>query len=175
MSTSASPIAYRYVRWKAVLFGLVPTLLGAAMIGIGVVALDPTWTAQVARGPYLVDAPVWIRSPVMFATGGFVFVPGLRLLYAAVSNARIATFDEHGITARTLFGRRRHVEWRSIQTAKRKKNQIILSPADVDTLGQEIWDRKSVFLDIGMLDAVDGDIEAQVRRHRPDLVIPPIA
>ena len=69
MSTSASPIVYHYVRWKAVLFGLVPTLLGAAMIGIGVVALDPTWTAQVARGQYLVDAPVWIRSPVMFATG----------------------------------------------------------------------------------------------------------
>ena len=166
---------FRYVRWKAVLFGAVPAALGALMIGLGVYALDPTWTADVVRGQFLVNAPVWLRSPVMFATGAAVLMPGLWLLFAALTNAAVVIANNQRITARTLFGRFRQLAWTEIAVVKRKKNQIILSPTGVDTIGQEIWDRKSVFLDIGTLDAVPGEFEALIARHRPDLTIPPAA
>jgi hypothetical protein len=165
---------FRYVRWKAFLFGAVPAALGSLMIGLGVYALDPTWTAHVARGQYLVDAPVWVRSPVMFATGAAVLAPGLWLLFAALTNSPVITINDDTISARTLFGRLRQLAWAKIAVAKRKKNQIILSPIGVDTLGQEIWDRKSVFLDIGMLETAPGELEALIGRHRPNLVIPPV-
>ena len=105
-------------------------------------------------------------------TGGFVLAPGLWLLLAGLANAPVVTATEEAITARTLFGRQRRLAWRDIMVAKRKKNQIILSPAGTDTVGQEIWDRKSVFLDIGTLDAAPGATETLITRHRPDLVIP---
>ena len=142
------------------------------MIWLGVEALDPSWMAHVARGQFIVDAPVWVRAPLLFVTGGFVLTPGLWLLYAGLTNAAVVTATEQSITARTLFGRRRQLAWREIVVAKRKKNQIILSPAGTDTVSQEIWDRKSVFLDIGTIDAAPGAAEALIARHRPDLVIP---
>ncbi len=101
-----------------------------------------------------------------------MLAPGLWLLYAGLTNASVVTATEEAITARTLFGRRRQLAWRDIVVAKRKKNQIILSPTGTDTVGQEIWDRKSVFLDIGTLNAAPGAAEALITRHRPDLVIP---
>jgi hypothetical protein len=116
-----------------------------------------------------------VRSPVMFATGAAVLIPGLWLLFAALKNAPVVVANDHAITARTLFGRFRHLAWADIAAVKRKKNQLILSPAGVDTIGQEIWDRKSVFLDIGALCAAPGEFEALVGRHRPDLIIPPAA
>ncbi len=58
--------ALRYKRWKALAFGAVPAALGALMIGLGIEALDPTWTAQVTRGQFIVDAPVWVRAPLLF-------------------------------------------------------------------------------------------------------------
>ena len=172
MDTPNPPLVFHYVFWKAVLFGVIPAALGAGMIWIGVLALDPTWTAEVAKGQFLVDAPPWIRSPVMFATGAFVFVPGLRLLIAAATHASVVSMDDRGVSARTIFGRLRHLDWPAVKSVKRKKNQIILSPVGADTLGQEIWDRISVVLDIGMLDAPAAELEAHIRRHRPDLVIP---
>jgi hypothetical protein len=172
MVTAPHTTTYRYARWKALLFGVVPAGLGGLMIGLGVYALDPAWTAQVARGQYLVDAPVWVRSPVMFATGAAVLIPGLWLLFAALRNSPVVIANDRMIAARTLFGRLRQLDWDAIVAAKRKKNQIILSPLGVNTLGQEIWDRKSVFQDIGMLDAAAGEIEALVHSHRPDVAIP---
>ncbi len=140
------------------------------MIWIGIEAFDPAWTAQVARGQFLVDAPYWIRSPVMLATGGFVFGMGAWLLLATAMGAAVVVADSEGIAARTIFGRLRRLKWSEIVDAKRKKNQLILSPAGTGTLDQEIWDRKSVFLDIGMLDAPPGAFETLVRQHRSDLV-----
>jgi hypothetical protein len=172
---SHTTTTFRYVRWKALLFGAVPAALGGLMIGLGVYALDPTWTAHVARGQYLVDAPAWVRSPVMFATGAVVLIPSLWLLFAALKNATVVIATDHTIAARTLFGRFRQLAWTEIAVVKRKKNQIILSPVGVDTIGQEIWDRKSVFFDIGTLAAAPGELEALVVRHRADLIIPPVA
>lgn len=170
MDQSPDRIVYRYVRWKALLFGSVPVALGALMIVVGIEAADPKWTAEVARGQFLVDAPTWIRSPVMLATGGFVFAMGAWLLWAVTTGVKVVEADAAGVAARTIFGRLRQVKWPEIVDAKRKKNQLILSPAGTDSLGQEIWDRKSVFLDIGMLDAPPGEVEALVHQHRPDLV-----
>ena len=167
-----SATTFRYKRWKALVFGAVSAALGALMIGLGVVALDPSWTAHVARGQFIVDAPVWVRAPVLFVTGVFVLAPGLWLLFAGLTNATVVTAIEQAIVARTLFGRQRRLAWTDITVAKRKKNQIILSPVGTDTVGQEIWDRKSVFLDIGTLDVAPGAAEALIARHRPDVVIP---
>ena len=58
----SSQVIYRYVRWKGLLFGAMPVALGGLMIWIGIEAFDPSWTAQVAKGQWLVNAPVWIRS-----------------------------------------------------------------------------------------------------------------
>ena len=96
-----SATTFRYKRWKAVLFGAVPAALGALMIGLGVAALDATWTAHVARGQFIVDAPVWVRSPVLFVTGAFVLAPGLWLLFAGLTNATVVTATEQAIVART--------------------------------------------------------------------------
>ena len=109
------------------------------MIGLGVLALDPAWTAHVARGQYLVDARVWVRSPVMFATGAVVLMPGLWLLFAALVKPPVVVANDRTITARTLFGRLRRLDWDAIVAAKRKKNQIILSPVG---RGQR-WARRS--------------------------------
>ena len=169
MTQPSNKIEYRYVRWKAVLFGLVPVVLGGLMIWIGLEAIDPSWTAQVAKGQWLVNAPVWIRSPVMFATGGFVFGMGAWFLFATLSGVKVVTADNEGIAARTIFGRLRRLQWSEVVDAKKKKNQLILSPVGTDTLSQEIWDRKSVFLDIGMLDAPPGAVEALIKQHKPGL------
>lgn len=165
----SSQVVYRYVPWKGLLFGALPVALGGLMIWIGIEAFDPLWTAQVAKGQWLVNAPFWIRSPLMLATGGFVFGMGAWLLYATLLGVTVVTADNDGIAARTIFGRLRQLKWSEIVDAKKKKNQLILSPAGIDTLGQEIWDRKSVFLDTGMLDAAPGAVEALIKQHRPGL------
>ena len=165
----SSQVVYRYVTWKGLLIGSVPVVLGGLMIWIGLEALDPSWTAQVAKGQWLVNTPFWIRSPVMFATGGFVLGMGAWLLFATLSGVKVVTADNEGIAARTIFGRLRRLQWSEVVDAKKKKNQLILSPVGTDTLGQEIWDRKSVFLDIGMLDAPPGAVEALIKQHKPGL------
>ncbi|MGH6890902.1 MAG: hypothetical protein ACREEP_01465, partial [Dongiaceae bacterium] len=142
----------------------------ALMIWVGAEALDPAWTAQVTRGQYLVDAPNWVRSPVILATAAVVLLTGLWMLWAGLTRAAVVTADSRAISARTIVGRQRRLVWADIVDAKRRKNQLVLSPPGVDTISQEIWDRKSVFLDGGMLDAAKGEIEALVQRHRPDLL-----
>ena len=111
MTQPSNKIEYRYVRWKAVLFGLVPVVLGGLMIWIGLEAIDPSWTAQVAKGQWLVNAPFWIRSPVMLATGGFVSGMGAWLLFATLSGVAVVTAGDEGIAARTIFGRLRELKW----------------------------------------------------------------
>ena len=165
----STQMIYRYVQWKGLLFGSIPGALGGLMIWIGIEAFDPSWTAEVSKGQWLVNAPVWIRSPVMLATGGFVFGMGAWLLFATLSGVAVVTADDDGIAARTIFGRLRRLQWSEVVDAKKKKNQLILSPVGIDTIGQEIWDRKSVFLDIGMLDAPPGAVEALVKQHKPGL------
>ena len=163
------PRIYHYVRWKAALFGALPAALGLLMVWVGVAAIDPTWTAQVSKGQNLVDAPNWLRSPVILATAIVLLIPSCWLLWASITHATVVETTDLGIVAHTMFGRKRSVAWASIVDAKRKKNQLVLSPVGTDTVLQEIWDRRSVFLDIGMLDAPVGAMEALVHRHRPDI------
>jgi len=111
----------------------------------------------------------------MFATGAVVLMPGLWLLFAALENAAVVIANDQAITARTLFGRLRQIAWTEIAVVKRKKNQIILSPAGIDYNRPRDLGSKSVFLDIGTLCAAPGEFEALVGRHRPDLIIPPAA
>lgn len=141
-----------YVRWKALLFGGVLASIAVMMLWVGLQSLDPAWTATVTKGQSLVDAPAWVRAPVILGVALFCAVPGLWQIFAGYLRWPVVRFDEQGIEARTSFGRRRHLAWESVVEVKRKKNQLILSPPGVNTIGQEIWDRKSVILDIGMLD-----------------------
>ena len=158
------------MRWKALLFGGIPLALGLLTIWVAVEAFDPAWTAHVVKGQYLVDSPRWIRVPVFLATAVLLVLMGIWMLWAGLTGAVVAVIDNHSVTARTIFGRRRQLPWSSVVAAKRKKNQLVLSPAGTDTPSQEIWDRRSVLPDVGMLDAASRDIEALVSRHRPDIV-----
>ena len=76
-----------------------------------------TWLAENS-----VDAPVWVRAPVLFVTGVFVLARGLWLLFAGLTNATVVTAIEEAIAARTLFGRQRRLAWSDIVVAKRRKN-----------------------------------------------------
>ena len=168
-ANAAEPLTLHYVLWKSFLFGSLPIALGGLMIWVGIEALDPDWTAQVTKGQYLVDAPPWVRGPVILASAAILVAPGLRLVWAGLTRAPVVTIDQSMIAARTIFSRRRQLPWARIVEAKRK-NQLILSPAGTNTLSQEIWDLKSVVLDTGMLDVGGRDIEALVLHHRPGLV-----
>ncbi len=163
-------ITFLYVRWKALLFGALPLALGIGMVWIGIEAFDPAWTAQVTRGQALADAPFWIRAPVMLAVGIIVLGAGFWPLMSTAFQIPVVVADDQQIASRTLFGRPRRLRWADIVAAKRKKNQLVLSPAGINTIGQEIWDRKSVNLDVGLLAAAPGEVEALVLLHRPDLV-----
>ena len=123
------PQSFRYVRWKAALFGALPLTLVMLMVWVGVEAIDPTWTAQVSKGKYLVDAPNWVRSPVILATAIAPLIPSGWLLWASLTRAIVVEVTDRGIAARMMFGRKRSVTWASIVDAKRKKNQLVLSPS----------------------------------------------
>ena len=58
-----------------------------------------------------------------------------------------------------------------VQTCALPIYQIVLSPVGNSGLLAEIWDRKSVLIDVGMLDRPVADVEALIRRFRPDLTI----
>lgn len=160
-----------YVRWKALLFGGVLTSLAVLMMWVGLASLDPTWTAQVTKGQYLVNSPNWIRAPIIVGAAVFCAMPGLWQLCAGLLRWPIVQFDDQRIEARTSFGRVRRLAWKEIAQVKRKKNQLILSPTGINTLGQEIWDRKSIILDVGMLEVSPQAIEDLIARHRPELPI----
>ena len=168
-ANTGSSVTYRYVRWKAVVFGGLIAALGLLAAWVGIDALNSNWTAAVADGEWLVAAPWWLRGPVMIAMGLFMLKPGLWQLFAAATDAVVVQSDDEAIAARTSLGRLRRLAWRDIAGAKQQQNQIVLSPAGIDTLGQEIWDRKSVILDIGMLDAAPGEIAGVIQHHRPDV------
>src|SRR5262245_42927016 len=95
---------------------------------------------------------------------------GLWMLWAGLTRAVVVAADRRAIGARTIFGRYRELPWSSIVEAKRMKIRLVLSPAGTDTIGQQIWDRKSVLLDVGMLEGEPRDIEVVVHHYRPDLV-----
>jgi len=171
--TTTPAATLRYVRWKALVFGALAAGFAGLAVWVAIEALDPAWTAQVTKGQALVDAPVWVRVPVMLAVAAVMLMPGVWQLWAALTGATVVTVGDSGIAARTSFGRRRYLAWSEIVGAKAKKNQIVLSPAGIDTIWQEIWDRKSVLLDTGMLDAAPGEVEALIARYRPELVIHP--
>jgi hypothetical protein len=170
MQGPSDRIVFHYVRWKALLFGALLLALGAAMIWVGTEALDPSWTAQVSRGQYLVDAPFWLRGPVFLVIGALVFVCGAWPLMSTILRMPVVVADGDQIRARTTFGRLRQLPWSRIVAAKRKKNQLILSPAGTNTFAQEIWEHKSVLLDVGMLAAASDELEKLVLTHRPDLM-----
>ena len=164
------PHSIAYTRWKALVFGGLLSALAALMAWVGIAALDPDWTAQVAKGQYLVDAPAWLRAPVMLAVAAVCGQSGLWQLGAGLLGLPVVRIDDQGIEARTSFGRRRRLAWDAIVQMTRRRNQLILSPAGTAAIGQEIWDRLSVILDVGMLDAEPAQIEDLIKRFRPDLL-----
>lgn len=165
------PVSYRYVRWKAVLFGGIATAIAMATLWVGIEAADPSWTATVTKGQWLVDAPAAVRAPALIAFAGFLLVPSLWLIAAGLAGAIVVTITDTGISARTTFGRPRRLGWPDVVAIRRSRNRITLSPAEVDTLGQQIWDRRSVLIDTGMLDVAPCELESVIRRLRPDLAL----
>ena len=161
---------YRYVPWKALLFGAMMAAIGCGILWVGVQSLDPAWTAEVQDGQLLVDLPWFLRGPFFLLMGLVVVTPGGWLIYAGLARTPVVRIDATGIAARTIVGRTQALDWPQIVTARRRTNRLILSPAGIDSYWLQVWDRKSVIVDAGMIDAGPGEIEALVARHRPDLV-----
>lgn len=147
-------------------------------IGIGIAwlawdALDPGWTSPTDDSAFLQALPYWVREPFILVIATIVLTPGVTMVWSGLRNAVVVQADDEGIAARTIFGRRRYLAWEDIVSARGlgAENQIVLSPAGADAFMQEIWDRKSVLLDVGMLETPPRDVEALLARHRPDLKI----
>jgi hypothetical protein len=109
----------------------------------------------------------------MAAIGGIVLLPGAMMVWAGLTQRIIVRADSDGISSRTIFGRRRSLAWDAVGSVRRwqRENQIVISPLGHGGLADEIWDRKSVLIDVGMLDRPVADVEAMVRQFRPDLAI----
>jgi hypothetical protein len=161
----------RYAKRKAIAFGVIMLAIGTAMVWLAMELLDATWISPSDDGALLQIMPTWVRTPLVIIIAGIVLMPGVAMLGAGLTQRVIVRADAAGIAARTIFGRTRRLSWGDIVVAKRKQNQIVLSPTDVDTIGQEIWDRKSVLLDVGMLEVAPPEVEALIHRYRPDLVV----
>jgi hypothetical protein len=162
----------RYTKAKAIGFGLFMLALGALTVWVATELVDPLWVALSDDGVLLQIMPRWIRTPLVVLMGIVVLIPpGVAMLWAGLTGRVIVRADAAGIAARTIFGRLRRIRWGDIVAARRKQNRIMLSPAGVDTIDQRIWDRKSVLLDVGMLEGGPAVAEALIRRYRPDLVI----
>ena len=172
-STDPPLTVIRYRRSKALAFGTMMLAIGAGIAWLAWDALDPDWTSPTDDGALLQALPYWVRVPFIMVIATIVLTPGVTMLSSGLRDTVVVRADADGISARTIFGRRRYLSWDNIVSAKGfgAENQIVLSPAGADTLGQEIWDRKSVLLDIGMLEVPPRDVEALVTRHRPDLKI----
>ena len=95
------------------------------------------------------------------------------MVWAGLSNRIIVHADANQISSRTIFGRRRTLPWPAIGSGKywRKENQIVLSPIGQGGIAEEIWDRKSVLIDVGMLDRSVADVERMIHHFLPDLDI----
>jgi len=172
-STDPSVTVIRYRRSKALAFGAMMLAIGAGIAWLAWDALDPGWTSPTDDGALLQALPYWVRVPFILAIATIVLTPGVTMVWSGLRNAVVVRADSEGISARTIFGRRRYLAWDDIVSARRfgTENQIILSPMGADTLVQEIWDRKSVLLDAGMVEIPLRDVEALLARHRPDLTI----
>ena len=172
-STDPPLTVVRYRRSKAFAFGAMMLAIGAGIAWLAWDALDPGWTSPIEDGALLQALPYWVRVPFIVAIAIIVLTPGVTMVWSGLTNAVVVRANADGISARTIFGRRRYLSWDDIVSAKGfgAENQIVLSPAGAETLVQEIWDRKSVLLDVGMLEAPPRDVEALVTRHRPDLKI----
>lgn len=160
----------RYQRSKALGFG-------AAMLGIGSaiawLALDTLWHAPIDDGAVLQTLPSLISVPILALVAGILLTPGLMMVWAGLTNRIIVRADAEVISSRTIFGRSRTLRWLSIGSVKRwgRENQIVLSPIGYDGLAAEIWDRKSVLIDAGMLERSVAEVEEIIRHFRPDLSV----
>ena len=164
---------FRYRRIKTFGFGGILLAIGAAIGWVAWDALDPAWISPNDDGALLQALPAWVRVLFFVATGCVLLVPGTVMVWAGLRNLNIVRADAEGISSRTIFGRRRYLPWQAIGSAKRwgRENQIALSPIGHGGLAEEIWDRKSVLIDVGMLDRPVADVEAMIRHFRPDLAI----
>ena len=159
----------RYARGKAIGFGLVMLALGAAMVWVAVEVLE-TVAAMLGNGALLQGMPTWSKAPLVVVLAAAMLTPaGAAILWAGMTGRVIVRADAAGIAARTIFGRVRRIKWADIAGVKRQQNRIVLSPAGVDTIDQRIWDRRSVLLDVWMLEGGPAAIEALIRRYRPEL------
>ena len=144
--------------------------LGGLTLWVGFQALDPAWSAANTDAPWLGLIPGWARGSFFWSIGVlFMIHPGLWMLWAGALKVPIATFDAGGVAARNLFGYRRCLAWSEVTSARSKQNLVVLSPATAEQLSHQIWDRCSVFLDVGMLDALPEQIIALIHRYRPEL------
>jgi len=163
----------RYRRSKAFAFGAIMLGIGSGILWVASEALDPIWRSPSDDGALLQALPAYVRVPFMLAIGALILEPGAMMLWAGLTNRIIVSADAVGISSRTIFGYRRELAWQSIGSVKHwgRENQIALSPRGSGGLAQEIWDRKSVLIDVGMLDRSVADVEAVIKRFRPDLAV----
>ena len=163
----------RYRRRLAFVFGAMMLAIGGAICFVAWEALDPAWQSPSDDGALLQALPAWVRVPFFLFVGGIVVLPGAMMLWAGLSNRTIVYADANQISSRTIFGRRRTLPWHAIGSAKywRKENQIVLSPIGHGGIAEEIWDRKSVLIDVGMLAHSVADVERMIQQFRPDLTI----
>ena len=150
------------------------------MLGIGSMigwvawdAFDPAWRAPGDDGALLQALPAYARVAFFVVIGLVVLAPGAWMLWAGLADLPVVRIDGQNISSRTIFGRQRQLAWHMVGSVKRlqRENQIVLSPLGNSGLLTEIWDRKSVLIDVGMLDRPPADVEAMIRRLRPDLTI----
>ena len=165
--------AMRHRRSKALGLGIMMLAIGGAIGFLAWEALDPAWQSPGDDGALLQALPTWVRVPFFVLIGGVVLLPGLMMVWAGLTKRIIVQADANHISSRTIFGHRRTLPWHAIGSAQywRKENQIALSPIGHGGIAEEIWDRKSVLIDVGMLDHTVADVERMVRHFRPDLTI----
>ncbi len=163
----------RYRRSKAHAFGAIMFGIGSMIAWVAWDALDPGRRSPSDDGAALQALPAFVRVRFFAAIGLIVLAPGATMLWASLANLPIVRIHGRCISDRTIFGRRRKLAWRSVGsvTRLRREYQIVVSPAGHGGLLEEIWDRKLVLLDVGMLDRSVDEVEAIVRRFRPDLSI----
>ena len=169
----SASVSIHYQRSKALAFGLLMLAIGGAICWVAWDALDSAWRSPNNDGALLQALPAWIRVPFFVLIGSIILIPGAMMLFAGITNRVIVHADAERITSRTIFGRRRALPWNVVGSVKRwgKENQIVLSPIGHGGLREEIWDRQSILIDVGMLDWSVSDVEQMIRRFRPDLTI----
>ena len=136
-STDPPLTVIRYRRSKALAFGTMMLAIGAGIAWLAWDALDPDWTSPTDDGALLQALPYWVRVPFIMVIATIVLTPGVTMLWSGLRDTVVVRADADGISARTIFGRRRYLSWDNIVSAKGfgAENQIVLSPAGADTYG----------------------------------------